>query len=43
MKAKKPSLYDAQELQIQKQTAGFLELLTRKGMVEDAKIDSEKV
>ena len=28
MKAKKPSLYDAQELQIQKQTAGFLELLT---------------
>ena len=43
MKAKKPSLYDAQELQIQKQTAGFLELLTRKGMVEDAQIDSEKV
>lgn len=43
MKAKKPSLYDAQELQIQKQTAGFLELLTRKGMVEDAKIDSEKL
>lgn len=43
MKPKKPSLYDAQELQIQKQTAGFLELLTRKGMVEDARIDSEKV
>lgn len=43
MKSKKPSLYDAQESQLQKQSAGFVELLMRKGMLEDPKIDDEKI
>lgn len=43
MRSKKPSLYDAQESQLQKQSAGFVELLMRKGMLEDPKIDDEKI
>lgn len=43
MRGKKPSLYDAQESQLQKQSAGFVELLMRKGMLEDPKIDDEKI
>lgn len=43
MKSKKPSSYDAQELQIQRQSANFLELLTRRGVLEDAQIDNDRV
>lgn len=43
MRSKKHSLYDAQESQLQKQSAGFVELLMRKGMLEDPKIDDEKI
>ena len=34
MKSKKPSLYDAQEEQIQLQSASFVDFLTRKGVLE---------
>ena len=43
MKSKKPSSYDAQELQIQRQSANFLELLTRRGVLEDPQIDNDRV
>lgn len=43
MKTKKPSLYEAQESMIQKQSAGFLDYLMRAGMLEDSKIDNEKI
>ena len=40
MKSKKPSLYDAQEEQIQLQSASFVDFLTRKGVLEDHNIDN---
>lgn len=43
MKSKKPSLYDAQEEQIQLQSASFVDFLTRKGVLEDHNIDNERV
>lgn len=43
MKSKKPSLYDAQEKQIQLQSASFVDFLTRKGVLEDHNIDNERV
>lgn len=43
MKSKKPSLYDAQESMLQQQSAGFVDFLMRKGMLEDPQIDNEKV
>ena len=42
MKSKKPSLYDAQEEQIQLQSASFVDFLTRKGVLEDHNIDNEQ-
>lgn len=43
MKSKKPSLYDAQEEQLQLQSASFVDFLTRKGVLEDHNIDNERV
>jgi len=39
----KKSLYDTQENQIMEQTSSFVELLTRKGVLEDKSIDNEKI
>ncbi len=43
MKRKKPTMYDAQEALILKQSSSFVEFLMRAGMLEDPQIDDEKV
>lgn len=43
MKRKTPTTYDAQESLIQNQSAGFVDFLMRTGMLEDPKIDNEKI
>ena len=43
MKRKKPSLYDAEEQQLQEHSTHFVEFLQRKGVLEDAEISDDQI
>ncbi len=43
MKRKKPSLYDAEEQLLQEHSVHFVELLKRKGMLEDTEISDDRI